>query len=241
MARLVMPRDRGPRQRGALGRALGRALGCALGHESRRGTLAVALSALGLVVASASVASAEEVLALAPEAVAEEALAGLSTPGATPGAPPGATPGAIPGATPGATPGAPGEARDGASEAGDFTPSDFTPRGFSPSELRRYEYTTPPPERPAPVASVAPGRRVITLSPGTSETLTLAEDVDTALVANPETADVTMLDSRQVLVLGKAPGVTSLELRGLAGVLGAYTVRVDAQTYQARLGCRERH
>ena len=53
-------------------------------------------------------------------------------------------------------------------------------------------------------------------------------------MADPLVADVTVLDSRNLIVLGKAAGITSIDVRGAGGIpLGAYAVRVDAQTDHA--------
>ena len=75
----------------------------------------------------------------------------------------------------------------------------------------------------------------IDLAPGTSKTLTFAGEIGTAFVANPETADVEVLDSQRVFVLGRAHGVTSLKVYDTdGGLLGAYAVRVQVQSDYAR-------
>ena len=75
----------------------------------------------------------------------------------------------------------------------------------------------------------------IDLAPGTSKTLAFAGEIGTAFIANPETADVEVLDSRRVFVLGRAYGVTSLKVHDTDGaLLGAYAVRVQVQSDYAR-------
>ena len=75
----------------------------------------------------------------------------------------------------------------------------------------------------------------IDLAPGTSKTLAFPAEIGTAFIANPETADVEILDSRRVFVLGRAYGVTSLKVHDTDGVLlGAYAVRVQVQSDYAR-------
>ena len=75
----------------------------------------------------------------------------------------------------------------------------------------------------------------IDLAPGTSKTLAFAGEIGTAFVANPETADVEILDSQRVFVLGRAHGVTSLKVYDTDGaLLGAYAVRVQVQSDYAR-------
>ncbi len=75
----------------------------------------------------------------------------------------------------------------------------------------------------------------IDLAPGTSKTLAFAGEIGTAFVANPETADVEILDSQRVFVLGRAYGVTSLKVYDTGGaLLGAYAVRVQVQSDYAR-------
>ena len=81
---------------------------------------------------------------------------------------------------------------------------------------------------------VAAGDDAIDLAPGTSETLSFDADIGTAFVANPEVADVEVLDARRVFVLGRSPGLTSLRVQGAAGdVLGAYALRVHVQSAYA--------
>ncbi len=75
----------------------------------------------------------------------------------------------------------------------------------------------------------------IDLAPGTSKTLAFPGEIGTAFIANPETADVEILDSRRVFVLGRAYGVTSLKVHDTDGaLLGAYAVRVQVQSDYAR-------
>lgn len=76
--------------------------------------------------------------------------------------------------------------------------------------------------------------KAIDLSPGTSEVIGFDADVGAAFIADPATADVNVLDSRNLFVLGIAPGITSLKVHGTNGeLLGAYAVRVNAQTAHA--------
>ena len=74
----------------------------------------------------------------------------------------------------------------------------------------------------------------VVLSPGTAEGIALEADAEAAVVADPAVADVAVVDPRHLVVLGKAPGITSLDVRGAGGApVGAYTVRVDAYTDHA--------
>ena len=83
------------------------------------------------------------------------------------------------------------------------------------------------------LAARAPAE-VINLSPGDVETLSFDVGVASALVADPETADVEVLDQRNLFVLARAPGVTSLKVYDASGaLLGAYSVRVHAQSKYA--------
>ena len=76
---------------------------------------------------------------------------------------------------------------------------------------------------------------LIELAPGESQTLSFDADIGTAFVADPGMADVEVLDSRRVFVLGRGHGVTSLKVFGLEGaLLGAYAVRVQVQSAYAR-------
>ena len=75
----------------------------------------------------------------------------------------------------------------------------------------------------------------IELAPGEAITLSFGADVGTALVADPQTADVEVLDLRNVFVLGRNPDITSLKVHGVDGaLLGAYVVRVHAQSSYAQ-------
>ena len=89
---------------------------------------------------------------------------------------------------------------------------------------------------PTVAGAVPPPRtNTIDLSPGTSEVLEFTADVGAAFIANPETADVNVLDSRNLFVLGNAPGITSLKVHDADGnLLGAYAIRVNAQTEYAK-------
>ena len=89
---------------------------------------------------------------------------------------------------------------------------------------------------PTVAGAVPPPRtNTIDLSPGTSEVLEFTADVGAAFIANPETADVNVLDNRNLFVLGNAPGITSLKVHDVDGnLLGAYAIRVNAQTEYAK-------
>ncbi|MYJ76522.1 MAG: hypothetical protein F4089_16170, partial [Gammaproteobacteria bacterium] len=79
-------------------------------------------------------------------------------------------------------------------------------------------------------AADSPNARVIELSPGTSELLQFPTDVGTAFIADPQVADVNVLDARNLFVLGRAPGITSLKVHDAAGqLLGVYAVRVNVE------------
>ena len=85
-------------------------------------------------------------------------------------------------------------------------------------------------------AADAPTTDTIDLSPGTSRTLSFSADIGSAFVASPETADVEILDSRTLFLLGHQPGITSLKVHDVAGqLLGAYAVRVNTQSEYARI------
>ena len=72
--------------------------------------------------------------------------------------------------------------------------------------------------------------RTISLLPGRSETLTFATDIGTALVVDPDTADVEVLDARSLAVLGYAPGDTRMQVYDVRNVLlGTYHVEVRSQ------------
>ena len=75
----------------------------------------------------------------------------------------------------------------------------------------------------------------ISLVPGEATTLVFAEDVGTTIVANPETADVELLDERRIFVLGLEPDITTLKVYGKQSqLLGAYEVHVQAQSTPAQ-------
>ena len=79
-------------------------------------------------------------------------------------------------------------------------------------------------------AADSPNARDIELSPGTSELLQFPTDVGTAFIADPQVADVNVLDARNLFVLGRAPGITSLKVHDTAGqLLGVYAVRVNVE------------
>ena len=83
-------------------------------------------------------------------------------------------------------------------------------------------------------AAAPPPATTIDLSPGISETLSFDAEVGSAFVANPDTADVNVLDGRNLFVLGRAPGITSLKVHDAnGGLLGAYAIRVHAQSNYA--------
>ena len=85
------------------------------------------------------------------------------------------------------------------------------------------------------LAAASDPDEAIGLSSGTSRILTFASDIGTAFVADPGTADVKLLDSRNLFVLGREHGVTTLTVHDTAGgLLAAYTVRVEAESSRAR-------
>lgn len=72
------------------------------------------------------------------------------------------------------------------------------------------------------------------LAPGTSQTLAFDADIGTALVVDPQVADVEVLDARRVFVLGRSPGLTSLRVQDASGdPLGVYALRVHVQSAYA--------
>ena len=72
--------------------------------------------------------------------------------------------------------------------------------------------------------------QTISLLPGRSETLTFSADIGTALIVDPDTADVEVLDARNLAILGYAPGTTRLQVYDLGNsLLGTYTVEVRTQ------------
>ena len=72
--------------------------------------------------------------------------------------------------------------------------------------------------------------RTIGLLPGRSETLTYSTDIGTAVVVDPDTADVEVLDARNLVVLGYAPGITRLDVYDTDNaLLGTYRIEVRTQ------------
>lgn len=75
----------------------------------------------------------------------------------------------------------------------------------------------------------------IELAAGDAITLSFDADIGTALVADPEAADVEVLDLRNVFVIGRSPNITSLKVFGVnSELLGAYVVRVHSQSTYAQ-------
>ena len=84
------------------------------------------------------------------------------------------------------------------------------------------------------VCALAAPDETVVLSPGTAEGIALDADAEAAVVADPAVADVAVVDPRHLVLLGRAPGITSLDVRGKGGVpIGAWVVRVDAYTDHA--------
>ena len=82
--------------------------------------------------------------------------------------------------------------------------------------------------------STAAAADTVVLNPGMAQGIALSADAEAAIVADPAVADVAVVDPRHIVVLGKAPGITSVDMRGAGGVpIGSYAVRVDAQTDHA--------
>ena len=76
---------------------------------------------------------------------------------------------------------------------------------------------------------------VVRLSPGGSTTLPFDVDIATALVADPETADVQVIDARRLSVFGRTPGITALKAYDAdGGTIGTYSVRVSLEPGFAR-------
>ena len=113
----------------------------------------------------------------------------------------------------------------------------------APSQLASTS-TSPSPLSPSPSPSISispspdpssPPAEVLELSPGGVRTLSFAADVGSALVSDPTTADVQVLDQRNLFVLAGSPGVTTLKVYGVTGaLLGAYAVRVHVQSDYAK-------
>ena len=84
-------------------------------------------------------------------------------------------------------------------------------------------------------ASTTPSVETIELGPGGSRTLKFPVEIGTAFVANPQTADVEVLNNETLFVFGHKIGITSLSVFDTAGeLLAAYRVRVSAHSEQAR-------
>lgn len=74
----------------------------------------------------------------------------------------------------------------------------------------------------------------IRLALGEATKLEFDEEIGNIIVADPGTADVEVLDGRNVFVLGLSPNITSLKVYGKENrLLGAYAVRVHAQSLHA--------
>ena len=70
----------------------------------------------------------------------------------------------------------------------------------------------------------------IFLLPGRSVTLSFENDIGTALIVDPDTADVEVLDIRNLAVLGYSPGITRLDVYDTnSALLGTYQVEVRTQ------------
>ena len=70
----------------------------------------------------------------------------------------------------------------------------------------------------------------VLLLPGRSVTLSFENDIGTALIVDPDTADVEVLDIRNIAVLGYAPGITRLDVYDTSNaLLGTYQVEVRTQ------------
>ena len=85
-----------------------------------------------------------------------------------------------------------------------------------------------------PGGHAAEAPEVIELSPRDARTLTFDVNVDAAFVADEETADVLVFDQRKIWVLGRASGVTTLEVLDAAGeTIAKYAIHVQAQKHHA--------
>lgn len=72
--------------------------------------------------------------------------------------------------------------------------------------------------------------QTISLLPGRSETLSFSTDIGTALIVDPDTADVEVLDARNLALLGYAPGTTRLDVYDTGNsLLGTFNVEVRTQ------------
>ena len=79
---------------------------------------------------------------------------------------------------------------------------------------------TPVAGAPAPAVSetvVSNAVQTVELPVGTAVELSFEAGIESAFVAEPETADVNVLDTRRLFVFGKAPGITSLLVYGPGG------------------------
>ena len=81
-------------------------------------------------------------------------------------------------------------------------------------------------------AAAAEGGTILLL-PGRSATLSFDADIGTALIVDPDTADVEVLDVRNLAILGYAPGITRLDVYGTdSALLGTYRIEVRTQQSQ---------
>lgn len=77
--------------------------------------------------------------------------------------------------------------------------------------------------------------QVIDLSPQASQTLTFDTDVGSVFVADENIADVLVFDQRKLFVLGRAAGVTRLEVYDTAdNNIATYAIRVQVETEFAK-------
>ena len=83
--------------------------------------------------------------------------------------------------------------------------------------------------------AVAQPPATLDLAPGISETLSFETDIGSAFVANSDVADIKVLDSRTLFVLGGTPGITNLSVHDTAGrLMLAYKVRNNVQPDYAK-------
>ena len=74
----------------------------------------------------------------------------------------------------------------------------------------------------------------VELAPGSSHTLEFPAAIGTAFVANPQTADIEVLDNQTLFLLGHNVGITTLRVYDTGGeLMAAFRVRVNAQAEQA--------
>ena len=72
--------------------------------------------------------------------------------------------------------------------------------------------------------------RVVELPPGGAETIAFDTDVASAFVADEATADVLVFNERKIAILGRATGITTLEVSDAAGeVIATFHIRVQAR------------